>query len=104
MSELLALVMGHALADFGLQNQFVADYKSPLKDSTPFGATIWPYVLIAHGLMHGAVVFLITCNPWLGLAETVAHSLIDYCKCTKRIGWHADQWLHLGCKVWWWLW
>lgn len=104
MAELLALLMGHAVADFALQNDFVARYKSPLTDASPFGATIWPYVLGAHGLMHGAVVWAITQNPWLGLAETLVHSVVDYAKCTKRIGWYADQGLHLVCKLlWWWL-
>ena len=103
MNELLYLVMGHAVADFALQNQFVADFKSPLKDSSMFGATIWPYVLLAHGLIHGAVVTLITGNPWLGVAETIAHSVIDYAKCVKWIGWHQDQIAHLICKIVWWM-
>ena len=103
MSELIQLWIGHAVADFGLQNQFVADYKSPLKDATPFGATIWPYVLLAHGAIHGAMVLLVTGRTDLAIAETVAHSVIDYLKCTKRIGWHCDQWGHLLCKVIWWL-
>lgn len=103
MSELIKLFMGHAIADFGLQNQFVADFKNPLKDASMFGATIWPYVLISHGTIHGAMVGIITGRMDLAMYETVAHSVIDYLKCTKRIGWHLDQWSHLGCKALWWL-
>lgn len=110
MSELLALLMGHAVADFALQSDWMAKHKHPwmpidLK-TVPPGQTpqvIWPYVLGAHGLIHGAAVWIVTGRWEFGLAESILHSLIDAGKCANRYGIHQDQGLHLLCKLLWWL-
>lgn len=94
------LICGHALGDFALQNDFVAKFKSR-HAAFYTGETVWPYVLGAHSLIHGLIVFLITKNIYFGIAETLAHFLIDFVKCENKIGFHTDQWLHVCCKILW---
>ena len=72
--ELFALLaMGHFLGDFGLQNDRMAVEKCPGRDVT----LAWQWWLLAHAAIHGFLVALITGLPLLGLAEWVAHALID---------------------------
>ena len=102
MSELFALLIGHAFADYALQNDFVAKFKSRHMDTSMFGGQkVWIWVLSSHALMHGGVVWVITNNVWLGLAETVAHFIIDFSKCEKWIDFHQDQIAHIACKILW---
>jgi len=105
---LFKLLCGHAVADFCLQTDWIANNKN--RHSIPKGydpdkhgpqQTIWPYVLSAHALTHGLATYLATGNIWFGMAETVAHWLIDFGKCERMYGIHTDQWLHIGCKVIW---
>lgn len=94
------LLIAHAVGDFGLQNDFIANFKS--RHSKFFtGEIIWPYVLGAHSLIHGGIVFIITHNPYLAFLETMLHGLIDYLKCEKLFGFHVDQFLHVLCKFLW---
>ena len=102
------LLCGHALADFCLQSEWVARNKN--RHASPAGydpklhgakQCVWPYVLTAHALTHGLAVYLATGLLALGLAETVAHWLIDFFKCERWYGIHIDQGLHLACKVAW---
>jgi hypothetical protein len=118
------LLVGHAVADFALQNDFVAKFKSS-KAMWPPGSIkehfrgstgeldvriampgvrreiIWPWVLGSHALIHGGAVALVTGKPLLGVFEAVAHAVIDHCKCNDYIDFHVDQALHLACKVVW---
>lgn len=107
-STLVALLMGHALADFALQSDAMAKGKNRNRVIDP--ATIppgqkvqvcWPYWLAAHGLIHGLMVWLITGNMWLGIAESICHMTIDFWKCENAYGIHADQSMHLVCKLVW---
>lgn len=93
MNKLFLLFAGHALADFALQNDFVAKFKA--RGSADF----WFWVLLAHSLIHGGIVYFITQNIWLGIIETLAHGLIDFGKCEKKYGFNTDQALHYTCKV-----
>jgi hypothetical protein len=100
------LLMGHALADFSLQNEWMAKHKNRHIGPSyiPPGQvkqTTWPYVLSAHALIHGLMVALITGNPLLGAAETVCHWIIDFGKCESWYGIHLDQSMHVLCKVAW---
>lgn len=52
---LLALLVGHALCDYGLQTQFIADNKAR---SGPVGWLFWPWCLSAHAALHGGAVAL----------------------------------------------
>lgn len=95
---LFLLLIGHAFADYAFQNDFMAQAKN---HRMALGKMYWPYVLPAHGLIHGGFVYVVTGSLVLAVAETVVHSIIDWCKCDGKIGFHTDQWLHIGCKVLW---
>lgn len=92
------LVAGHALADYPLQGQYLSDAKNRQR---PMPGTPWWQALIAHALIHGGIVAILTGFWWLGLAEAVAHGVIDDMKCAGRIGFNIDQTLHLACKALW---
>lgn len=90
---LLYLLFGHYLADFGLQNDFIAKFKFP--GSAPF----WGHVMVAHCSMQALAVMIVTNNPYLGIAEFFAHFSIDYNKCVGRLTFNQDQALHIACKL-----
>ena len=52
-------------------------------------------------ITHGFMVALLTGIPVLGLAEMVAHSLIDFGKCRFGYKLIVDQALHWACKIVW---
>lgn len=99
------LICGHAVADYALQTDFIAKGKNRHTPTTaPPGQKwqpVWPLVLSAHGLIHGAFVGVITGIWWLGLCEAVAHCLIDFGKCEKKYGIYTDQGAHAICKIVW---
>lgn len=93
----LMLAMGHFVADFALQGDRMATEKCPGQ-----GVVLhWSWWLTAHAAIHGFFVALITGVPLLGLAEWLAHALIDLGKCRRRYRMGGDQALHLLCKVVW---
>lgn len=101
MTVLFWLVVGHFIADYPLQTDFVAKFKSR---SASLAAVPWYYVMTGHAATHAAAVALATGNIWLGLAEFVAHWLIDAAKCEGWTSIHTDQALHIVCKsAWWWI-
>jgi hypothetical protein len=91
------LVMGHFVADFGLQNDRMAVEKCPGKGV----ALPWQWWLGSHAAIHGFFVAVLTGVPLLGLGEWVLHAAIDLAKCRKRYGLRADQGLHILTKVLW---
>lgn len=97
MNNLFLLIIGHYIADFGLQNEFTAKFKVP--GSAPF----WFHILVSHCAIQALPVLLITQRWELALAEFVCHFAIDYNKCKGRLSFTQDQVLHLACKVCWWL-
>jgi hypothetical protein len=98
---LFYLIAGHALVDFSLQSDTIAQNKNPKADTVLQKHVPWYYWLSSHALMHGGMVALITGSVWLGLAETIAHFLIDYFKCKGLYSIHIDQGLHFLCKIIW---
>lgn len=105
---LFQLLCGHALADFALQSDWIAKNKS--RHGIPAGydpklhgpvQTIWPYVLSAHALIHGASVALVTGRADLGMAETAVHWMTDFGKCEQWYGIHTDQFIHIASKILW---
>lgn len=99
------LMMGHALADFGLQHHQFAMGKNRFNDPPGYDPelhgpkeVVWPYYLTAHAGIHGLMVYLIT--GWLaaGLFEWVAHWLIDFAKTSKWTSVHEDQAFHVLTK------
>lgn len=98
LSVLFWLLVGHFVADYPLQTDFVAKHKSRRNS---LAAVPWYYVLTGHAATHAAAVALATGLPTLGAVEFVAHWLIDWGKCEGRTGIHADQALHVACKLLW---
>lgn len=90
------LLGGHAIADFALQSSYVSHGKRRKNEPSH-----WPIILLAHGLIHGTFVALITGSTLLGVCETIAHSAIDFGKSEEWYGLYADQFLHVLCKVLW---
>lgn len=95
---LIKLLMGHAVADFALQSDAMAKGKRgvalvpPGQRYTP----VWPYWLVAHSLVHGAAVMVITGGIWMAVFATVAHVVVDFGKTRNCYGIHMDQSLHLA--------
>lgn len=94
----LLLLFAHCLADFPLQGDFLAQAKDR---RSAIGRTVWPECLIAHAVIHGGAVLLVTASPLLAIYETASHAAIDYAKCEKWISFRTDQVLHVLCKVVW---
>ena len=93
------LLIGHALADYPLQGDFIGKFKSPLVASPIQGRSIWWHLLTAHALIHAGAVWFVTGSVHLAFAEFVLHWVIDHAKGLNLIGFHTDQALHVACKV-----
>ncbi len=69
------LILGHFVADFPLQTDFLALRKSPLNN---LPAVPWYYVMSSHAATHAAAVGLLTGgSALLAAVEFVVHWLID---------------------------
>lgn len=108
---LFFLIASHALMDYSLQNDTMAACKCR-KSTNPVATFVpWYYWLTSHALLHGlgvGVVFRWMGFDWnvvaaLAAAETVIHWLTDYGKCARWYSLHADQAIHVTCKIVWWL-
>jgi len=99
---LFALVIGHVIADYPLQSDFLATHKNrhyrPADGrEQPHG--LWFHCLLAHSLIHAGFVWLITGRVAFGLMELMFHFILDTAKCEKKTSFHADQLLHVMCKA-----
>lgn len=92
------LIAGHFFADYVFQNNFLARGKNHLK---PLPGIPWFWCLVAHGVIHGSMVLLVTSSLRLAFYETILHLVIDYHKSKGDIDFNQDQWLHIGCKILW---
>lgn len=92
------LCVGHALADYPLQGDFVSRAKNRYNPVDGIDANI---ILTMHALIHGGMVALITGSVLMGVIETLCHWSIDDQKCAGGISFRRDQALHLACKVLW---
>jgi hypothetical protein len=98
------LLVGHAIADFAAQSQYMADSKN--RHSNPHSKNVWGWILNWHSLIHAGVVAACTGYVWIGMLEYFAHMTIDYLRCEGKLGqgdrgYHVDQVLHILCKVVW---
>lgn len=98
MITFFMMMVWHAIADYPLQGDFLAKAKNR---TAPIPGVPWYQALGAHAAIHAGGVGVITGSVWLGLAEFVAHFLIDDAKCKGRIGFNTDQALHVICKAAW---
>lgn len=94
----LLLIVGHTLADYPLQGDFLAKAKN---HKHPINGVPWYQALVSHSAIHAGFVGVITGSVLLGLAEFVAHIVIDYAKCDERISYNIDQFLHIVFKFIW---
>ncbi len=105
LSLLFALVIGHALADFPLQGDFLSHGKNrhlpppKLADGKQPPPSTWAYLMSAHCLIHAGFVWIITGSALLAIAEFVIHFVIDFVKCEGRTSFAVDQWLHIITKA-----
>lgn len=97
---LIALIGAHCFFDYAGQGDFMSNAKNRTK---AIPGVPWRTVLAAHGAIHGAAVALITGIWWLFLLEAALHYITDDAKCSGRISFNADQGMHIGCKVAWWI-
>jgi hypothetical protein len=106
---LFFLIAAHALADYALQTDTIATCKCRDSDNPVAKIVPWYYWLTAHAFLHGAAVGFVI--RWFGfdwntvaafaVAETAIHWFVDFGKCGKWYGIHADQGLHIACKLLW---
>jgi hypothetical protein len=102
ITTLAALCVAHFLCDYPLQGDWLSKAKNHKNSLVP-NEQIWPLCLAGHALIHAAAVFLILSSLPLAIAEFVIHAATDYAKCDGRIGYNTDQYIHLACKVVWWV-
>jgi hypothetical protein len=98
MQLFAALMVGHMLADYPLQGDFLARAKNK---SAPIPGVPWYQALAAHSIIHGGMVWAITGVWWLGALEAFFHATTDHCKCIGFINFNVDQTTHAICKLWW---
>lgn len=98
LTTFVLLIVGHALADYPLQGEFLSRAKNRF---SPLPGVPWYQALAAHAVIHGGMVGCITGSILLGVLETLAHALIDDLKCGHRISYNVDQLLHVLCKLLW---
>lgn len=100
---LFALAIGHSLADYPLQGDFLAIHKNRHvrhpQHSRDFPPTLWIHCLLAHSLIHAGFVWVITGKMLFALTEVVLHFIIDAVKCERLTSYHTDQLLHMACKA-----
>ena len=96
---IILLIGAHYVADFAMQNQYVADAKADTKRPD------WFHALTAHAAHHAVaagIALAVLGLPWLAGALTVGvtHWLIDYGKAVRGwYGYHADQAMHICVAV-----
>ena len=95
------LLIGHAVADFALQSDWIAKAKNWNTNHNAALGCSWWWVLSAHAAIHAGAVWVITGSGRLAAFEFVAHWAIDALKNAKITGPTTDQWLHVACKAMW---
>lgn len=96
MTLLFWLLVGHAVADYPLQGDFLAKGKN---HRAPLPGVPWWICQLSHAAIHAGAVALATGDVGWGCVEFVLHGLIDAMKCDGWFGFTTDQALHVACKV-----
>lgn len=100
-----ALIVGHAVADYPLQGEFLAlgkNHRLPTEPRQCRGSCVrglWFHCLTAHAIIHAGVVWAVTGVFFLGILEFFLHWVIDYLKSAGFTNLHLDQFLHILCKA-----
>lgn len=92
------LLVGHAVADYPLQGDFLAKAKNAW---LPIADIPWWIAMSSHCAIHAGAVALITHNYLFASLEFGIHFVIDVLKCSGRTSFATDQTLHLICKIAW---
>jgi hypothetical protein len=92
------LLVGHAVADYPLQGDFLAKAKNM---TAPITGVPWWIAMSAHCLIHSGAVMLVTHQIPLAIAEFGLHFCIDVLKCRGETNFELDQLMHVLCKVIW---
>jgi hypothetical protein len=92
------LLIGHAVADYPLQGDFLAKAKNAW---APLAGIDWRIAMAAHCLIHAGSVLWITHNLTIALIEFALHFCIDVLKCAGKTSFATDQALHVACKLIW---
>jgi hypothetical protein len=92
----LKLAVGHFLADYPLQGDFLAKAKNHRQ---PIPGVPWYQALAAHSAIQAGMVWLITGKLWLAVIEFQLHAFIDWLKSNENISFNQDQFAHLACKA-----
>lgn len=100
MTALYLMLIGHALADYPLQGDWLSKAKNHRLEIVP-GQSIWLGALTSHALIHAGAVYVVTQSIMLAVFEQIAHTVIDHAKCSGRLSYNQDQMLHVACKVVW---
>lgn len=99
------MFLGHYICDFTLQSDFMAKFKMPYLWSDKFNKNVrnamWFHVMSAHCATHALAVYLVSNSFLFSVLEFIAHFVIDTAKVNGKLGFKADQFLHLFCKVVW---
>ena len=100
-----ALLLGHALADFPLQGEFLAVGKDRHADlSAVTGGNTWPkgmwlYCLTIHSFIQATCVWVVTGSVVIRVIEFVLHWCIDLAPTAGCTHFSVDQGLHVACKA-----
>lgn len=98
ITMLILLIGAHALADYPLQGDFLSKAKNRIN---PIKGVPYYQAMGAHVAIHGAFVVLITGLWWLFICEAVIHWITDDAKCSSKITFNQDQFIHIICKIIW---
>lgn len=90
------LIIGHFIADFPLQGDFLAKAKNHVN---PIAGVNPIFCLLAHSAIQAGMVWYITGYGPLALVEFFLHAAIDYNKSENNIDFSSDQILHILCKI-----
>ena len=94
------LLCAHALTDYVLQSDRMAELKHPTAGThNDYGP--WWWWMTAHGLINALGVLYVTQNVWLSLGEFIVHVALDTAKCQRHIDANLDQLGHLWSKCVW---
>jgi hypothetical protein len=100
IDALLWMLIGHAVADYPLQGDWLSKAKNSTLQLVP-GQSIWFGAMLCHAAIHAGAVKLATGSWGLALCEFVAHFAIDVWKCRGGLTYNEDQGLHVLCKLVW---
>lgn len=100
---LLWMLIGHAIADYPLQGDWLSKAKNHTLHLVP-GEAIWLGALLSHAAIHAGAVRLVTGSWLLAACEFAAHAAIDRTKCAGLLSYNRDQLAHVACKIVWAAW